>query len=113
MISTLCSDILLETVLHNFEYYPFVFVGAMTLNVWQNITIVKNNTNFSYYKNGASIATGVSSGTQTAIPFFVGGDNTGLEYSNSRIATVQIYNRALTAAEIQQNFTALSGRYGI
>jgi hypothetical protein len=29
------------------------------------------------------------------------------------IAQVQIYNRALTAAEITQNFNALRGRYGI
>jgi hypothetical protein len=32
---------------------------------------------------------------------------------NGRIATTQIYNRALSASEIQQNFNALRGRFGI
>ena len=29
------------------------------------------------------------------------------------IAQVSVYNRALTASEIQQNFNALRGRFGI
>ena len=34
-------------------------------------------------------------------------------YLNGNIAQVQIYNRALTAAEIQQNFNATRSRFGI
>lgn len=34
-------------------------------------------------------------------------------YFNGNIANISIYNRALTAAEIQQNFNALRGRFGI
>ena len=34
-------------------------------------------------------------------------------YLNGHIAVAQIYNRALTAAEILKNFNALRGRYGI
>ena len=34
-------------------------------------------------------------------------------YLNGNIAQVSIYNRALTASEIQQNFNALRGRFGI
>jgi hypothetical protein len=34
-------------------------------------------------------------------------------YSNADIASYSIYNRALTASEIQQNFVALRGRFGI
>ena len=32
---------------------------------------------------------------------------------NGSISLVQLYNRALTAAEVQQNFNALRGRYGV
>jgi hypothetical protein len=32
---------------------------------------------------------------------------------NGKISNVQIYNRALSASEVQQNFNALRGRYGI
>jgi hypothetical protein len=34
-------------------------------------------------------------------------------YYNGNIALVKIYNRALTASEVQQNFNALRGRYGL
>lgn len=34
-------------------------------------------------------------------------------YLNGTIASTQIYNRALSAAEVSQNFNALRGRYGI
>jgi len=34
-------------------------------------------------------------------------------YFQTQIATVSLYNRALSAAEIQQNFQAIRGRYGI
>ena len=35
------------------------------------------------------------------------------EYLQGDIATAQIYNRALTATEIAQNYNALKGRYGL
>jgi len=34
-------------------------------------------------------------------------------YFTGYIPNTQIYNRALSAAEVQQNFNALRGRYGI
>ena len=39
--------------------------------------------------------------------------NGGNGYFNGRISNVRIYNKVLTAAEVQQNFNALRGRYGI
>jgi hypothetical protein len=96
-----------------FEYYPTNIGGPMTPNAWQSVTIVKNNTNFSYYINGILNATGVSSGVKSAIPFFVGADPFASEYSRSRISTVQVYHRALTLTEIAQNFNATRSRYGI
>jgi hypothetical protein len=35
------------------------------------------------------------------------------EYFKGSIASTQIYNRALSAAEVAQNFNAFRGRYGI
>ena len=37
----------------------------------------------------------------------------GTQNFNGNISNAKIYNRALSAAEIQQNFNALRGRYGI
>lgn len=44
----------------------------------------------------------------------VGSLGEGTTYlTNGRISSVKIYNRALTATEVAQNFQALKGRYGI
>jgi hypothetical protein len=98
---------------NNFEYYPMSFGGTMTLNVWQNICIIKNLTNFFYYKNGTQIATTTSSATLLANPFFIGGDNTADEYSQGSVALSTVYNRALPASEISQNYNAQKSRFGL
>ena len=98
---------------NNFEYYPISFGGTMTLNVWQNICVVKNLTNFFYYKNGTQTSTSGSTGTLAANPFFVGGDNTAAEYSQGRVAISTVYNRALSATEVSQNYNALKTRFGL
>ena len=40
-------------------------------------------------------------------------DDAAARYFNGNIATAQLYNIALSAAEISQNFNALRGRYGV
>ena len=40
-------------------------------------------------------------------------DDAAARYFNGNIATAQLYNIALSAAEITQNFNALRGRYGV
>ena len=100
---------------NNFEYYPTNLGGAMPLNVWQNICVIKNQTNLYYYRNSSLIASTTSLTTKSSTSFFVGGDPgaTPNEWSNSRIAQVSVYNRALSATEVSQNFNALRGRYRI
>ena len=40
-------------------------------------------------------------------------DDLGGRFFNGRIATAMIYDRALSAGEITQNFNALRSRYGL
>jgi hypothetical protein len=101
---------------NNMEYYPTSFGGAMPLNVWQNVCIVKNGTTMSYYRNGSLISSVTAAGSQISVPFFIGGDplpGAGVEFSSARIAQVSVYNTSLTADQISQNFNALKGRYGL
>lgn len=44
---------------------------------------------------------------------FGGYFNASQPYTNGKISSAQLYNRALTAQEIQQNFNATRSRYGI
>lgn len=99
----------------------FLAFTSPPYNVWNNIVFV-NNSSSSYMKvfnGGIEIATK----TATVIPWnssiipTIGAQlqNTGQIVSpiNGNISSILIYNRALSAAEILQNFNAFRGRFGI
>jgi len=90
-------------------------------NVWNNLTFI-NNSSSSFMKvfhNSVEIA----SKTVSVIPWnspvipTIGGqlypDIGVIEPISGRISNTQIYNRALTASEVQQNFNATRSRFGI
>ena len=84
---------------------------------WVNIVATYENLNYKMYRNGILIYTLTSF---NALNFnfssksIVGYRHTGSAgFLSGNIAQVSIYNRALTAAEIQQNFNATRGRYGL
>jgi len=95
-------------------------VTSTTLNLgtssFNHLAFTKSGTSVLGYLNSQNTVnyTGSSviglSGRTLHIGRFVVG--TGREF-NGNIASVKIYNRALTAAEIQQNFNANRGRFGI
>jgi hypothetical protein len=88
--------------------------GTATLNGWNNITYtyVRSSGLASIYKNGVLQGSGT-------IGSFIGTTNIlisrwGTErYFSGSAGNYKIYNRALTATEIQQNFNAQRGRFGI
>ena len=41
------------------------------------------------------------------------GDNVNLAFLNGKVAIARIYNRALSQAEITQNYNAQKGRFGL
>ena len=74
--------------------------------------------NIDLFENGVLTATLSLSGgapTSSRTQFIIGcrANGGGSSHFDGKIANVQVYNRALTADEIQQNFNALRGRYGI
>ena len=86
-------------------------------NQWNNVVATWDGTNKRIYVNGvlrATSATLTGPVTQnTTGAAFIGIYGGGGYPFNGRIAQTQIYNRALTAAEIQQNFNATRSRYSI
>jgi hypothetical protein len=82
--------------------------------IWTMYTIASDSTNIKLYINSTlSYTTNTTGSLQSR----TGGILTLMDHwDNSvqgRLSTTQIYNRALTAQEVQQNFNALRGRYGI
>ena len=96
-----------------YEYYPLTLSYAMTLNVWQNACVVKNQSSFYYYINGILVNSGTSSVTRGANPLYLGGDPGASEYAPNSIASVQIYNRPLSASEVLQNYNSTKGRFAL
>ena len=85
------------------------------INKWYEVSITRNSGTTIMYVNGQLITS--SSGdthniSSTTLNIGRHGGGTGYEH-DGRMSNFKIYNRALTQAEISQNFNALRGRYGI
>jgi len=105
-------------------YYPTIFVaystaGVLQSNVWQHVVYTRNGSGLNthaFYINGIS-----QSVTQTAN----GGDSWGTSGTNrylglrsgvmfnGQISLSKVYNRALTAAEVLQNYNSTKSRFGL
>jgi hypothetical protein len=89
----------------------------VSLNQILNICFVFSNNTFFLYINGNIENSKVSSFSTIykTSNVFLGRSISGspLNYFQGNIAQVSIYNRALTASEIQQNFIATRSRFGI
>lgn len=80
-------------------------------NINQNFTFTYSGTVGSFYKNGILIASKAMN-TPTAWGGFNIGGASG-NTINGRVASLQIYSIALSAAQIQQNYDAQKSRFGL
>ena len=88
--------------------------GAWTLSAWNCLAETYDGTTDRLYVNGVEV--GNSNINNLSIPTssnLILGKRPSGEIYGGQISQVSIYNRALTASEIQQNFNALRGRFGI
>lgn len=96
-----------------------VTVGAVTRNVWQQYTMVYSTGTARGYINGSvtnSYSVTRSFGAAGLYYDIMGNCPTSLGDGSAlggRWAVFKAYNRALSAAEVTQNFNALRGRYGV
>jgi hypothetical protein len=89
--------------------------GAGNTNVWINLVAVYSVSNAYIYLNNTLSATKGSgfSYTGTGNLFMGRQGELSSEYFNGDIGSVLVYNKALTAQEVSQNFNSTRGRYGI
>jgi prepilin-type N-terminal cleavage/methylation domain-containing protein len=97
-------------------------ISTISANTWYNFVVTLDGTTPKMYLNGveliATILSGKTNTTSKSITVnqaFVGrrGDANGEDLFGGNIASVKDYNRALTPEEVQQNFNATRGRFGI
>jgi hypothetical protein len=93
--------------------------AGININTWYNgcVTYDASTATATLYLNGVQIgspSTSFSAMTSSAFNGIIGAEQQSvLTPFTGNISQVSIYNRALTAAEVQQNFNALRGRFGI
>ena len=114
---------------NNFNWYFYandcrVTTNLFVANTWYHIGLTyagggATSTNKKLYINGVNRAFDTSGSANLNIPanstLNIGRDGgRTTAYFNGRISNFKIYNnKTLSAAEVQQNFNALRGRYGI
>ena len=76
------------------------------------LDLTYDGTTWKAYKNGVLDGSFVGSfGSFNGDYFWIGNGYNG--YTNIEVYNTRLYNRALSATEVSQNFNALRGRYGI
>jgi hypothetical protein len=97
---------------HNGAWATVVGATTLSLNTWYFGAVTYNNsTGWKLYLNGREDGTSADTTTFTGNQeISIGSYNTGNNFTG-RISNIQVYNRALSATEIFQNYHATKGRY--
>ena len=92
--------------------------STLSLNTWNNVGFTYAGTTLTGYLNSSNVGTTTFTWSKPSDIYFgimsFDGTNMGTSaYGDGNVSNIQVYNRALTAAEIQQNFNATRSRYSI
>jgi hypothetical protein len=95
------------------------FINSIIYNQWYNLTATwvssSLSSSLSTYLNGVFIGSNSYTASGTTSTFAIGGfiNSGGSQAFSGSIAITQIYNRPLSATEVQQNYNALKTRFGL
>jgi hypothetical protein len=114
----------------NAQYVTFVDSGSLKVRLrggtketvssisngnWYEVAVTWDGTTAKAYLNGTfETNVTVGNGTNSASPFRIAATGGGsLNPYDGKVSAALVYDKALTAAEITQNFDALKSRYGL
>jgi hypothetical protein len=85
------------------------------LNIWGHYVFTYNNSILQSYKNGLPFTNTPATGSLGSIAngVTIGRNSAGTEYLSGSLPIAKIYNRALSAAEVLQNYNATKGRFNL
>jgi len=107
----------------NCNHFSSPSFTAFTANEWRNICVVFNSNLATWYIDGQSIGSVSDYGTEncstpvsnmvadTTFSRIATGGYSGT--FNGKLSHISIYNRALTSAEVLQNYNAIKSRFGL
>jgi len=97
---------------HNGSWNTVVGATSISLNTWYFAAVTySDSTGWKLYLNGREDGTSASTTTFTGNQEIVIGAYSSSNNFTGRISNIQVYNKALTATEILQNYHATKGRY--
>jgi len=82
-----------------------------TGNQWYHVTAVLGSTSFGYL-NAQQVSTSAGGITTNSYPIYLGLDSS-IEMFKGKLSIVRMYNRALSATEVLQNYNATKTRFGL
>jgi len=84
---------------------------------WCMVAVTITSTAATFYlcqNSGITTATNITAHASTTLNLYrIGSDSGAVRLFNGNMSSASIYNRALTALDINQNFEATRGRYGV
>jgi hypothetical protein len=90
--------------------------NSVDLNTWQHFAVTHSGTTATFYKNGVSIGSSTNIFGATNISNMsgnIGNSELSDRAFDGKIASVRVYNRALSATEVSQLYTSTKSRYGL
>jgi len=95
--------------------YTVTDSGTNYLNQWVNVCYTLDGTSSALYKNGSLRTPGSFTGTiyNSNANIALGFGSPSYRGLSGSISNVQVYNRALSAAEVTQNYNALKSRFNL
>jgi hypothetical protein len=91
--------------------------ATLEINMWYNIVGIYDNVGLKTYLNGVLNDSAADAGKSIAstgnMDIIIGAQQPLSSYFPGEIANIKIYNRGLTAAEVQQNYNAQRARFGL
>jgi hypothetical protein len=80
---------------------------------WKNVALTFSGGNGNLYLNGSSVSNFTYNISNNLYNLFIGAEANAGQYAACDIAQALVYNRALTAQEVLQNYNATKRRYGL
>ena len=103
--------------LHDGSFKTLQGSAQLSLSTWHNVVGVKGDDVMRLYIDGVDIgSTTAYTGTTTSNSnnvYISGYDGSGAYDSDGNMANLYIYNKALTAAEVLQNYNSQKTRFGL
>lgn len=93
------------------------FSWTPATNTWYNVVFTRESSTMSMFVNGVltgstfAMTTDINIGVASV--FLMRSQHTTGQFTNGRFSAFSVYGSALTPGEINQNFSALRGRFGV